>query len=240
MRSEKGRETAAEEVTGIREGAILLVDKPAGWTSFDVVNKIRHLFGVRRVGHAGTLDPMATGLLIVATGPKTKTLVAYSGLDKEYDVEMALGGRTETYDASSPVVEHRPIDGLAPARVREVIAGFTGLQRQRAPMWSAVKVRGRRLYSYARAGVQVERPLREVMIRSIETVAVQLPSVRFVVRCSKGTYVRTLVDDIGEALGCGAYVTSLRRTLIGDLSIANATTIDDLVRLRQAADVPAA
>lgn len=215
----------------IAEGEMLLVDKPKGWTSFDVVNKIRHLFDVRRVGHAGSLDPMATGLLIVCTGKSTKEIDRYMGLEKEYEGDMLLGGRTESYDAETPVVEQRSTEEITAERVRDVMGRFVGKQQQIPPMWSAVKVQGRPLYKYARRGVEVERRPREVEIVQLAPTRVAVPEVGFTVTCTKGTYVRTLVHDIGAALGCGAYLTSLRRTRIGPYRLEEAATLDELARV---------
>jgi tRNA pseudouridine55 synthase len=212
----------------IAEGEMLLVDKPKGWTSFDVVNKIRHLLHVRRVGHAGTLDPMATGLLIVCTGKKTGEIEQFVGLDKEYEAELFLGGRTASFDAEMPVQDQRSIEGITENRVREVFRQFVGPQQQLPPMWSAVKVKGKPLYAYARKGIEVERKARNVNIASIVLTGIDLPRVSFTVTCSKGTYVRTLVNDIGDVLGCGAYLTMLRRTRIGTFALRDAYTIDQL------------
>jgi tRNA pseudouridine55 synthase len=210
------------------EGEMLLVDKPKGWTSFDVVNKIRHLFQVRRVGHAGTLDPMATGLLIVCSGRKTKELGQFMGLEKEYEAEMVLGGRTESYDAETPVVEERSTGGITEEAIREVLARFVGKQSQLPPMWSAVKVKGRPLYAYARKGLEVERRPREMEILRLTATRIEIPLVAFSVACTKGTYVRTLVQDMGAALGCGAYLTALRRTRIGPYRVEEAVTVEEL------------
>jgi len=212
----------------LAEGAMLLVDKPKGWTSFDVVNKIRGLLHVRRVGHAGTLDPMATGLLIVCTGRKTREIDQFVGLDKEYEAELLLGGRTASFDAETPVEDQRSIEGITEERVCEVFAQFVGLQQQIPPMWSAVKVKGKPLYAYARKGIEVERKPRDVNIASIVLTGIDLPRVSFTVTCSKGTYVRALVNDIGLSLGCGAYLTALRRTRIGTFVLGDAQTIDQL------------
>jgi tRNA pseudouridine55 synthase len=211
------------------DGAILLVDKPKGWTSFDVVNKIRHLLHVRRVGHAGTLDPMATGLLIVCTGKQTKAIGQYVDLDKEYDGEMILGARTASFDAETPLEDVRSIDGITEARLRDVVAQFVGAQEQIPPMWSAVKVGGRPLYKYARKGVDVARKGRSIVIQSIELHDIVFPKVAFTVACSKGTYIRALVNDIGTALGSGAYLSALRRTRIGPYLLNHALSIDQLI-----------
>lgn len=212
----------------IAEGEMLLVDKPKGWTSFDVVNKIRHLFHVRRVGHAGTLDPQATGLLIVCSGSKTRDLAGFSDLDKDYEGEMKLGGRTASFDAETPVVDERSVEGIGGEQIREAFARFVGKQQQVPPMWSAVKVKGRPLYRYARKGVDVERRPREVEVFRLTPDRIEIPLVGFSVACSKGTYIRALVNDIGAALGCGAYLTALRRTRIGPYKVEDALTIADL------------
>jgi tRNA pseudouridine55 synthase len=214
------------------KGEFLLVNKPKGWTSFDVVSRVRWLLGVKRVGHAGTLDPMATGLLILCTGEHTKEVQQFVGLEKEYRVEIMLGGRTETFDAESPVVEHSDYSGVTEEVLRQTLAGFTGHQAQLPPMWSAVKVHGKRLYKYARKGQEVTRTPREVFIRSIDLLEFAPPIVSLRVVCSKGTYVRTLVDDIGRALGCGAYVNALERTRIGHYHLSDAVTLDELASLR--------
>ena len=210
------------------EGEVLLVRKPAGWTSFDVVHRIRRLFGVRKVGHAGTLDPLATGLLILCTGKKTKELSAFVGMEKEYEAEMTLGARTESFDAATPVLETRSTEGISEDRIRATLAGFIGPRLQVPPMWSAVSVRGKRLYKYARQGVEVERIPRQIMIHAITPLLIRVPVVRFRVTCSKGTYVRSLAHEMGEELGCGAYLSSLERTRIGPYRVEDAATIDEL------------
>jgi tRNA pseudouridine55 synthase len=212
------------------EGELLLVRKPVGWTSFDVVNKIRSTFHVRRVGHAGTLDPMATGLLIVCTGKKTKDLESFIGLEKEYNATVILGGCTPSFDAETPVTEYRSTDDITAERVRSALMSFVGYQTQVPPMWSAVKVQGKPLYKYARKGQEVERRPREVFIASIEPIAIRIPEVSFRVVCSKGTYVRTLADSLGKQLGCGAYLKTLERTRIGSFLLSDAVSIEDLVQ----------
>ncbi len=212
-----------------QSGELLLVNKPREWTSFDVVNKIRRASGIRKVGHAGTLDPLATGLLIVCTGARTREIASFVGLEKEYRVTMRLGERTESFDAAGPVTERRSTEGITPERITETLAAFTGVQQQTPPMWSAVKVRGRRLYQYARKGQEVERAPRTVEILSITLGEVKMPDVTFDVACSKGTYVRSLVEDIGLRLGCGAHVVALERTRIGAFRLEDAWELDRLV-----------
>jgi len=210
------------------DGEVLLVRKPAGWTSFDVVHRIRRITGVRKVGHAGTLDPLATGLLIVCTGKMTKEISSFMGMEKEYEAEMTLGARTASFDAGTPVVERRPVDGITADAVRSTMAAFTGPRLQVPPMWSAVSVAGKRLYRYAREGVEVQRQPREIVIHALEPLAISVPVVRFRLTCSKGTYVRSLVDEMGLHLGCGAYVTALERTRIGPYALADAETLEEL------------
>ncbi len=214
------------------DGEMLLVRKPAGWTSFDVVHKIGRMFRVKKVGHAGTLDPLATGLLIVCTGKKTKTLGEFVGLEKEYAAEMTLGGRTESYDTATPVIPGGSTEGIDGERISAVLAEFTGPRRQVPPMWSAVSVKGKRLYRYAREGVEVHREARDIMIYSIVPGEIRMPVVRFSVSCSKGTYIRSLVNEIGDRLGCGAYLSALERTRIGPYRIEDAVTIEELTAYR--------
>jgi len=210
------------------DGEVLLVRKPRGWTSFDVVHRIRRITGVRKVGHAGTLDPLATGLLIVCTGKKTKELSSFMGLEKEYVGEMTLGGRTASLDAATPVIETRSTEGITAEAVRATMAMFTGPRQQIPPMWSAASVGGKRLYRYAREGVEVERRPRDIVIHALEALDISVPVVRFRVACSKGTYVRSLVDEMGAHLGCGAYLTALERTRIGSYSLEEAETLEEL------------
>jgi tRNA pseudouridine55 synthase len=210
-------------------GELLLVDKPAGWTSFDVVNKLRYAHGGLKMGHAGTLDPIATGLLIICTGRKRKEIEQFMGLDKEYVATMRLGITTASYDTETPVLEERPTAGIEEKDVRAVADGFVGVQQQLPPMWSAVKKDGRRLYELARKGIEVERATREVRIGPLSVDRVAIPEVVMTVACSKGTYIRTLIHDIGERLGCGATMTALRRTKIGPYRLEDARSVEELV-----------
>jgi tRNA pseudouridine55 synthase len=211
-------------------GRVLLVHKPQGWTSFDVVHRLRWILGVKKAGHAGTLDPMATGLLVICTGRKTKEIGQFLGLDKEYTVHMILGARTASYDAETAITERRSTEGITEDKVREVVSEFVGPQTQIPPMWSAAKVDGTRLYKLARKGKTVERTPREVYIRSITPLQIDVPDVLLKVECSKGTYIRTLVDDIGIRLGCGAHVAALERTRIGKFRLEDALSIEEVGR----------
>lgn len=216
-------------------GATLLVDKPQGWTSFDVVNKIRyklkHQLQVKKikVGHAGTLDPMATGLLLICTGKNTKKLAQFQGLDKEYTGTMLLGATTPSYDAETEVEERLPIDHITNQMLERTRQQFTGSIDQVPPMFSAIKVNGQPLYKKARKGETVQIDPRRVHIYEFELTRIALPEVEFRVRCSKGTYIRSLVHDFGKALDSGAYLSALRRTRIGDFPIENAWELEELV-----------
>lgn len=218
-----------------RSGAMLLVDKPPGWTSFDVVNKIRRTITgeVRqpklKVGHAGTLDPMATGLLIVCTGKWTKRISSIQDLDKAYIATLRLGGVTASYDAETPVEEPRPFAHLTGTEISEVFDTFKGTITQIPPAYSAIKQQGKPLYKLARKGIAVTPGPRQVQIHLLEIAEIRLPEVVFRVRCSKGTYIRSLAHDIGGALGCGAYLTALRRTAIGPYRVEEAWAMEPLV-----------
>lgn len=210
-------------------GEVLLVDKPSGWTSFDVVNKLRRAAGGLKMGHAGTLDPMATGLLIICTGRKRKEIDRFTGLDKEYIAEALLGVTTPSYDTETAPVAERDTAGITEEQVRGVMAAFVGPQMQTPPMWSAVKVGGRRLYSLARKGVEIDRPAREIVVHELELLECAVPKLTLRIACSKGTYVRSLINDIGARLGCGACMSALRRTRIGPYSVHDAAGMAQVV-----------
>ena len=212
----------------LAEGEIFLIRKPQGWTSFDIVARMRTILHFNKIGHAGSLDPLATGLMIVCTGKMTKDLGRFVELEKEYVATIRLGGRTPSYDSETEVVEGHTVDDITEAGVVSVLSSFVGLQVQIPPMWSAVKVGGKPLYKYARKGKVVSRNPREVFIRSITPHDVSIPVVTFTVVCSKGTYVRTLADDIGQRLGCGAYLTALERRRIGSFRIEDACSLEEL------------
>lgn len=213
----------------IKNGQILLVDKPLDWTSFDVVNKIRwklkREFGFKKikVGHAGTLDPRATGLLILCTGKATKNIPELQAIDKEYYAEIKLGFQTESYDTEKPEINPESIAHLVEDNIHEVLKGFVGEIEQQPPIFSAVKIEGKRAYDLARAGKDVRVKTRKVKINYITHVEIAFPFVRFTVGCNKGTYIRSLAHDIGQQLGVGAYLYNLRRTQIGDFLVEDAT-----------------
>jgi tRNA pseudouridine55 synthase len=216
----------AEPAAAARPSGLLLVDKPGGWTSHDVVAKLRGILGERRIGHAGTLDPMATGLLLIGVGRATRLLRFLGDLTKTYEGSAVLGVETTTLDAEGDVVRERPV-GVDEATVRRIIARFTGLIQQTPPAYSAVKVGGVKLYDAARAGRRVAAVPRSVRVEVFDLRRFHPPAMDFVVRCSSGTYVRSLVADVGSALGCGAHLSALRRTAIGPFLVRDARRPDD-------------
>jgi tRNA pseudouridine55 synthase len=216
----------------VTEGAVLLLDKPQEWTSFDVVNKIRKLFGIKKVGHAGTLDPLATGLLIICTARMTKRIESFVGLDKTYTGTMKLGEATPSYDSQTEVSERLPYAHVTDDRIRSAFGSFLGDIEQIPPMYSAIKQKGRPLYKLARKGIEVARHPRPVTIHELVVTSIELPFVSFRVRCSKGTYIRTLAHDIGRTIGTGAHITELRRTAVGGYDVDDACTLDQLSAMR--------
>lgn len=212
---------------GIGDG-VLNVNKPAGVTSHDVVAKVRGLLRESKVGHAGTLDPAATGVLPILVNRGTRIAEYLLEWDKEYRAVLRLGRTTDTQDATGTVLATRPLDGLTEERIRAAVARFRGRITQLPPMYSAVKVDGVPLYKSARAGRTVEREPRAVEVHEIDVLAIAGPDVTLRVRCSKGTYVRTLCADIGEALGVGGHLWSLERTRVGPLAVDRALTLDEV------------
>ena len=214
-------------------GEIILIDKPLGWTSFQVVNKIRWLirstFGIKKikVGHAGTLDPLASGLLILCTGKMTKSIEQFMGQEKEYTGTFTLGATTPSYDLETEIDHTFPTDHITEELLQATLDQFVGTIDQYPPVFSALKKDGKRLYEFAREGVEVEIPTRKVTIRSFELTQKAIPKVDFKVICSKGTYIRSLANDYGKALNSGAHLSALRRTRIGKFNIEQAISIED-------------
>lgn len=219
-------------VPNFLEGEVLLFDKPKGWTSFDVVNKVR--FALRKylnvknlkVGHAGTLDPMATGLLIICTGKMTKQIDQYQAMEKVYSGTMQLGKATPSYDAETEPTEHFPTEHITPETLEAARQQFLGDIAQKPPMFSAIKVDGQPLYKKARQGVILEVEARQVSIYEFNIDIKNMPTIGFFVRCSKGTYIRSLAHDFGKALHSGAYLTDLRREQIGHYKVNNAWQLE--------------
>jgi tRNA pseudouridine55 synthase len=208
------------------EGKVLLIDKPFRWTSFDAVRKIRNLIRIKKVGHAGTLDPLATGLLIVCTGKFTKKINEYMAQEKEYTGTITLGATTPTYDLESEPGNFKSFEHISIEQIIETTKSFTGEIMQTPPIHSAIKKEGKRVYELARKGIDVKLEPRPVTIYEFEITKVDLPNVEFKVVCSTGTYIRSLANDFGEALGCGGYLSSLCRTRIGEFMLKDAMSID--------------
>lgn len=209
-------------------GYLLLIDKPFQWTSFDVVNKLRFRLKIKKIGHAGTLDPLATGLLIICVGKMTKRIEEFMGLEKEYTGKFIVGKTTPSHDLETEVSEGKDISQLTGEQIRQAAKALTGSIRQVPPVHSAIKIGGKRAYQFARKGQEVEMKHREVEVKSFEITEIQLPEVSFRIVCSKGTYIRSIARDFGETLGVGAYLTDLRRTRIGDFKIEDALSVEEV------------
>jgi tRNA pseudouridine55 synthase len=212
------------------DGKVLLIDKPLNWTSFDVVKKLKFTLKVKKIGHAGTLDPLATGLLILCTGKKTKTIEKYQAQEKEYTGEFTLGFTTPSYDLETEPEFHSETSHLNLEDLKKATLHFTGEIEQTPPIFSAVKTGGKRAYSLAREGKEVKLKARVVTITEFDIIDFKENKVTFLVRCSKGTYIRSLAHDFGEKLGVGAYLSALRRTKIGDFSVQDAENLNEFVK----------
>lgn len=210
------------------EGLVLLVDKPLEWTSFDVVNKLRYILHTRKIGHAGTLDPLATGLLIICAGKMTKRIDEFQGMEKEYTGTITLGQTTPSYDLETTPTPPVDLSGIAESDVRSAAASFVGTIDQIPPAHSSIKINGKRAYSHARKGRTVELKPRAVTISQFEITACRFPEVDFKVTCSKGTYIRSLAHDLGQKLGVGAHLSALRRTRIGTFTVESAETLEQI------------
>jgi len=207
---------------------VLLVDKPTDHTSHDVIARLRGKLKMKRIGHAGTLDPMATGVLVVLVGKATRASQYLMSLDKEYAGTIKLGQVTNTQDAEGEVLETRPVPVLTEAEVKAATQSFVGDQYQMPPMFSAIKIDGVPLYKSARKGEEIEREPRFVRISSFEITRFASPEIDFVLRCTKGTYVRTVAHDLGAKLGCGGHLSALRRTATGKFGVAQCLTLDQI------------
>lgn len=216
------------------EGQILLIDKPLKWSSFQAVNKLKYILKRQydlpkkfKIGHAGTLDPLATGLLIVCTGKFTKRITEIQGQAKEYTGTFIVGATTPSYDLETEVDANFPTEHITPELIQKTVKQFIGEIDQKPPVFSAIKKDGKRLYEHARAGEEVEIASRKTTIHEFEITRIELPEIDFRVKCSKGTYIRSLAFDFGKALNSGAYLSVLRRTKIGDYSVDNGITPED-------------
>lgn len=211
------------------EGKVLLLDKPVHWTSFDVVRKIRGMIGIKKVGHAGTLDPLATGLLVICTGRKTKQINEYMLQPKTYSGTITLGATTPTYDLESKPENPKPFQHISADEVNKTVQTFLGEQMQKPPIYAAIKKEGVALYELARRGTDVELQPRPVTIYAFEILSFHSPQIHFRIRCSTGTYIRSIAHDVGAALGCGAYLSELRRTAIGEFEVSNAMSMEQFI-----------
>jgi tRNA pseudouridine55 synthase len=211
------------------DGEVLLINKPLTWTSFDVVRKIRNCIKIKKVGHAGTLDPLATGLLVVCTGKKTKTIDLIQATDKEYTGTITVGGTTPSYDKETEVNETFPTEHITDELIYETAKSFLGANEQIPPAHSAIKINGERVYKKARRGEEVIMKPRLITINEFEITAINLPEISFRIACTKGTYIRSIAFDFGQRLNSGGYLSSLVRTKIGELKIEDAMTIDEFM-----------
>ena len=212
------------------DGQVLLIDKPLHWTSFDAVKKIRNAIRIKKVGHAGTLDPLATGLLIICTGKFTKKINEFMAAEKEYTGSFTLGATTVTYDKESAATDFKETNQITEEQVLAATKNFKGEIQQLPPIYSAIKKDGVALYELARRGVEVELKPRTIIIKEFEIISIEMPVVQFRVVCSTGTYIRSLAHDFGTALGCGAYLSALRRIRIGDCKVEDAVSIDAFIK----------
>lgn len=212
-----------------------MINKSLYWTSFDAVRKIRNLIKVKKVGHAGTLDPLATGLLIICTGKFTKKINEYMAREKEYTGSFTLGAVTPTYDLESEPVQVKSVESISSEQIFNATQKFTGEILQTPPAHSAIKVEGKRVYELARKGQEVKLEPRKITIKEFEITGIDLPVVQFRVVCSTGTYIRSLANDFGQELGCGAYLSGLCRTRIGEFLLSDAMTVEEFEKsLKQA------
>jgi tRNA pseudouridine55 synthase len=214
-------------------GQILLLNKPLTWTSFDVVKKVRNILRIKKIGHAGTLDPLAEGLLILCTGKFTKKIEEIQAQEKEYTGHFTLGQTTPSFDLETEVDATHDISYLTKDNILAAASSFEGIIQQTPPLYSAVKINGERAYTLARRGDNAEIKAKQIEIKSFEITGVELPLVSFRVICSKGTYIRSLARDFGEKLGCGAHLSKLVRTRIGSYELNNALTVEDILQLRK-------
>jgi len=215
------------------QNGLLVVDKPAEWTSFDVVNFVRSRFNIPKVGHCGTLDPAATGVMVLLFGTFTRLNEKFSSEDKVYDATLRIGMETDSQDMDGEITAERDWSSVTPEMLQETIKAFVGPQQQIPPMVSAVKKDGKRLYELARKGIEVEREPRDIVIHSLEISRIELPFADLRIHCSKGTYVRTLCADIGTRLGCGGVLHCLRRVRSGEFDISEAVTVDQIKQWEQ-------
>jgi len=209
-------------------GRVMLINKPLRWTSFDVVNKLRFKLKTKKIGHAGTLDPLASGLLIICVGKMTKRIEDFMGLEKEYTGKFVLGKTTPSFDLETEVTEEKDISELTDEMINNAVSPFIGTINQLPPLHSAIRIGGKRAYEFARKGTDIELKPREVRIHKFEITSINLPEVGFRIVCSKGTYIRSVARDFGNALKVGAYLSALCRTRIGTFQLTDALEVDQV------------
>lgn len=213
----------------MEEGIVFLVDKPYEWTSFDVVKKIRNALKIKKVGHAGTLDPLATGLLIICAGKMTKQIDSFQQQEKEYTGTFVIGKTTESFDLEKEVVEVADVSHITESDILVAVSQLTGEIQQIPPMHSAIRKDGKRVYESARKGITLELEARKVTVHTFEITNISLPEIHFRIVCTKGTYIRSLARDLGELLGVGAYLAALIRTRIGEYRLEDADNLPELI-----------
>lgn len=210
---------------------LLLINKPLEWTSFDVVNKLRKILKIKKIGHAGTLDPLATGLLIICVGRMTKQIDSFMGLEKEYTGTFIIGQTTPSFDLETEVTDAVDISYINADLIKLASQGLTGILQQLPPAHSAIKIGGKRAYHFARQGKEIDLKTRQVEVKEFEITSIKLPEVHFRIVCSKGTYIRSLARDFGAALGVGAYLSQLCRTRIGTFKLSESITLEQVTPL---------
>lgn len=224
------------DIVDYKEGVLLLIDKPKEWTSFDVVNKLRYSLKIKKIGHAGTLDPLATGLLIIGVGKFTKKLTELQGLDKVYEGIFSLGKTTPSYDLETEFDSESEISHITTSDIDRVVAQLTGFQNQIPPIYSAIKIDGQRAYKHARRKEDIKLAPRPIIIHEFDITSVNGADLHFRVKCSKGTYIRSIAHDLGHLLGVGAHLKELRRTEVGDYKVNDADQLDDFIKKLDSAD----
>ncbi len=220
------------------EGSVLLINKPLKWTSFDVVNKLRYRLQTKKVGHAGTLDPLATGLLIICTGKMTKRIEEFQAQEKEYIGSFTIGQTTASSDLETPPTEPLDVSGITEIVIRESAQKFIGTIQQVPPVHSAIKVDGKRAYKFARKGQELILPPREVSISAFDITSIDKPVIRFRIVCSKGTYIRSIARDFGKELGVGAYLSELVRIRIGAFRLEDSISVEEVERPNVTPSIP--
>ncbi len=224
------------DVVDYKEGVLLLIDKPKDWTSFDVVNKLRYRLKIKKIGHAGTLDPLATGLLVIGVGKFTKKLNELQGLDKVYEGIISLGKTTPSYDLETEFDSEVDASHITTEQIADAVKQLTGHQDQIPPIYSAIKVDGERAYKQARRKEDVKLAPRAVIVHEFNVIKIDGVDVHFRLKCSKGTYIRSVAFDLGKLLGVGAYLKELRRTEVGEYKVSDAHQLDEFIKQLEGAD----